>query len=458
VTLLADPTLTDEERVVRLNAALRLNHFMGETPDFLPQIAFMLAPHKEVLYGGATKGGKTSANLMAALQWVDFGYYNGLILHRTFVDLNRSDGIIPRFRDWTDGAHVRWDDENHAGIFPSGAKLTFGFIERAGDERRYKMGNYQYIGWEELTEQPDDHAYRYLFSRLARPAGSPIPLRVRANTNPDGPGRIWVKDRWGIGAGAPPCPASRLFIPARLDDNPHIDQAATLDSLLELDDVTYAQLRSGDWDVSATGDLFDVPRLVPVQRPRPEHVIGWVRYWDKAGTGAHERGATRAKFTVGLLLARVPKALYGVEYIICDVVRGQWGANERDAKILEVAGADPPHTTIWIEQEPGSGGKQSAEISISDLAGYDVRVERPTGDKVTRARPVAAQVNGGNVGYVLAAWNETLKDELRACPNGVFWDQVDTLAGAFNQLRLLLVTGTAVATAGRGKELAAGLR
>lgn len=481
---LLDPALRAEAQRARLEAALRWNVYMGGHVPTLPQRAFLLAPHKEVLYGGATKGGKSDALLMAALQYVDVPYYNALILHRSFADLNKGDALIPRFREWTSGLGVRWDDENHAGIFPSGAKVSFGFIEAEGAGRRYKGPNYQFIGWEELTEQPTPTDYVYLFSRLSRPAGSAVPLRVRATTNPDGPGRQWVKDRWGIGRDAPPCPPTRLFIPAKLDDNPYVDEEAVEASLSELGAVEYAQLREGNWDVTATGDLFRLDRLQMVPLPTAG-VIARLRGWDKASTPGAGPGANavqrkrsaRAKFTVGMRMSRVSKALYGVEYVVEHVIRGQWSSGVRDRVIRETAGVykpeedteegrklrivpvpDPPGTEIMVEREPGSGGQQSAEITVADLAGRVVHVYLPGGDKIDRARPFATQVEHGNVGYVAGPWTAAMLDEWRAAPNGLYWDHTDTAGMLFNALRLLPTAGEAVAVPGRARTIAAGLR
>ena len=61
--------------------------------------------------------------------------------------------------------------------------------------------------------------------------------------------------------------------------------------------------------------------------------------------------------------------------------------------------------TIWVEQEPGSGGKESAQSTIRNLAGFRVYADRVTGDKESRAEPYAAQVEGCNVTLVQGEWN-----------------------------------------------------
>jgi phage terminase large subunit-like protein len=113
----------------------------------------------------------------------------------------------------------------------------------------------------------------------------------------------------------------------------------------------------------------------------PEDVQARVRYWDKAGT---EGGGA---YSAGVLMSRGDDGMFYVE----DVVRGQWSSHQRNVVMEQTAALDGPLTTIWVEQEPGSGGKESAEFTLRLLAGYDVHAERPTGDKVTRARPFAPE-------------------------------------------------------------------
>ena len=57
-----------------------------------------------------------------------------------------------------------------------------------------------------------------------------------------------------------------------------------------------------------------------------------------------------------------------------------------------------------------------------------------TGSKATRAAPLAAQVEAGNVFMVRGEWNQAFVDELRMFPNGSFDDQVDACSRAFHRL------------------------
>jgi predicted phage terminase large subunit-like protein len=89
---------------------------------------------------------------------------------------------------------------------------------------------------------------------------------------------------------------------------------------------------------------------------------------------------------------------------------------------------------IVVEQEPGSGGKESAEATIRNLAGYSVFADRVTGSKQLRAEPFAAQVQGGNVSLVAGDWIRDFLDEAESFPNGKFKDQIDAASGAFARL------------------------
>lgn len=168
---------------------------------------------------------------------------------------------------------------------------------------------------------------------------------------------------------------------------------------------------------------FEIVNAVAVEADR-------VRYWDKAGT---EDGGM---FTAGALIARTSPGLYFVE----DVVRGQWSALEREQIIKQTAEFDAHRyanrVQIWVEQEPGSGGKESAQATVRMLAGYPVHAETVSGDKAVRAEPLRAQCEAHNVKLIRGPWNHAYLEELASFPNGKYKDQVDASSGAFNKLAL----------------------
>src|SRR5574343_43352 len=166
-------------------------------------------------------------------------------------------------------------------------------------------------------------------------------------------------------------------------------------------------------------EWFQIVDVAPVEARR-------VRYWDKAGTegdGARSCGVRMAQTADGLIYVE-------------DVVKGQWSSFHRNRVMLQTAELDGARVAIWTEQEPGSGGKESAEITVQLLGGFDVHAETVSGDKETRAYPFADQCEAGNVYLVKGAWNAQYIDELATFPSGQYKDQVDGSSGAYNKLAL----------------------
>jgi predicted phage terminase large subunit-like protein len=165
-------------------------------------------------------------------------------------------------------------------------------------------------------------------------------------------------------------------------------------------------------------------QIVGAAPASPEKIV---RYWDKAGT---EGDGAR---TAGVRISRKDN-IYYVE----DVVKGQFSSMSREKVIRQTAVIDGQQVTVWTEQEPGSGGKESAEATIQNLAGFDAHAETVTGSKEVRARPFAAQCEAGNVKLVRGDWNGEYIEELVGFPSGTFADQVDASSGAFNKIAVPL--------------------
>lgn len=170
------------------------------------------------------------------------------------------------------------------------------------------------------------------------------------------------------------------------------------------------------------GGFFQWEKLRIVEAAPPVKEI--VRYWDKAGTDGG--GAWTAGVKMGKTVDN--------QSIVLDVVRGQWAAPKREKAIKQTAETDGRDVRIWIEQEPGSGGKESADATIANLAGFTCRAERATGDKAVRAEPYSVQVEAGNVLLLKGEWNKQFIEEHKTFPVGRYKDQIDAASGAFNRL------------------------
>lgn len=146
------------------------------------------------------------------------------------------------------------------------------------------------------------------------------------------------------------------------------------------------------------------------------------RGWDLAGT----KGG--GDYTAGGKLGVCPDGTY----IIADMARDQLDPGDVERLIKNTASADGKACNIAIPQDPGQAGKAQIRGLTTLLGGYPVSSKPVSGDKVTRARPLAAQVNIGNVRMLRGGWNDALKAEMRNFPNGKNDDQVDALSLAFD--------------------------
>lgn len=164
---------------------------------------------------------------------------------------------------------------------------------------------------------------------------------------------------------------------------------------------------------------------------KDDEIMSSVRFWDKAGS-EHSTVKNTSAWTAGVLMHKMKDG----RFVISHVCRGQWLARDREKYIKLWAAADAGayiNYEVGIEQEPGSGGKESAENTVAMLAGYRVFIDKVTGDKVTRAQPFAAQVQGGNLYLVAGDWVQEFLDEAEVWPQGTM-DQIDACSGGFNHI------------------------
>jgi predicted phage terminase large subunit-like protein len=147
-----------------------------------------------------------------------------------------------------------------------------------------------------------------------------------------------------------------------------------------------------------------------------------VRAWDFAGTDDD------GDWTAGALLGQMPDG----RYVVADMVRFRAGPEQVEATLRATAQRDTNRVPVAIPQDPGQAGKMQAKTFTRALAGFSVSSKPVSGDKVTRARPLAAQVNVGNVVLLRGEWNAALIQEMRNFPNGLNDDQVDALSLAFD--------------------------
>lgn len=247
-----------------------------------------------------------------------------------------------------------------------------------------------------------------------------------------------------------PKPGVKL-IQASTADNPFLPEDFFDSMAQDLSPLLAAQELGGQF-IDIDGLMFRREWFEPVDNA-PRDCLR-VRYWDKAASTI-----STSSFTAGVRMARDKRGIFYIE----DVVRGQWSPADRDTVIMQTAESDARQfngeVLIYAEQEGGSGGKEVMQQMIKMLAGYPVYrdlasgsaqrnvggVKLPGQAKVTRAQPMAAQAEAGNVRIVKGNWNNEFLSELSAFPESSQADQVDASSAALNRLAALTQPEDAVA-------------
>ena len=356
---------------------------------------------------------------MAALQFIDIPGYTAILFRRTYKDLSLPEALMDRAQIWLGPTDARWNGEEHTWTFPSSARLCFGYMETEADKYRYQSAAFQFIGFDEVT-QFILNEYRFMFSRLRRLETSPVPLRMRGASNPGGVGHEWVKQRFLVEGHE----KGRVFIPAKLEDNPYLDQATYRASLNELDPVTRAQLLNGDWSARNTGGKFR-REWFKIVDDYPKDSLR-ARYWDLAATEAGQ--GKDPDYTVGALLTQ--KA--GLFYII-DIKRTRGTPGDVEELVHQTAELDRKEVEVYMETEPGSAGINNIDhYARHILLGFSFHGQKTTGSKEIRANPVSSAAEAGNIKLMRGPWINDFLDEAEAFPRGAHDDQVDAVSGAFS--------------------------
>lgn len=426
------------------------------------QEMFLSSPADIVIYGGQAGGGKTYGLLLEAIRHVDNSLYGGVIFRRTSPQIRNEGGLWDTSESIYSLIGGEPKQTTLEWVFPSGAKVKFAHMQYDKDKLDWQGSQIPFIGFDELTHFEKSQFF-YMLSRNR--SMCKVRPYIRCTTNPDADSWVaefiswWIDPETGLpiqerdgvlrwfymvsdelmwydsaqeAKEAHPElakisePKSVTFISASVYDNPALleNDPGYLANLLALPKVERERLLGGNWKIRATGgNIFNRAwfEIVDVSPSSGK----CVRYWDKAGT---EDGGKR---TAGVKIRGPIDGIYYIE----DVVKGQWSSMNREKIIKQTAEIDGRDIHIWIEQEPGSGGKESAESTIKNLAGFNVRADKVTGDKIERMMPLSAQSEAGNVKIVRGDWNNSFLNELHnASPDAEFLDQADAASGGFNKL------------------------
>lgn len=442
-------------------------------PQQGPQTSFLASEADITIYGGAAGGGKSFGLLLDPLRHHDNGDFGGVIFRKTNVQIRNEGGLWDESMKLYSyfGANPRESVLNWR--FPSGMSISFAGLELEKDVLNYQGSQIPWQGWDELTHFTETQFF-YMISRNRSTSGVKPKIRGTCNPDPDS----WVKTfirwwldeegryadpakagkvRWFVrindkiewadsrnqlfsiyGRGPEIQPKSVTFIPSKLEDNKILMEKdpAYLGNLLALNRVDRARLKDGDWLARATAGTLFQRQWFPIVDAIPAGWLQVVRFWDRAATKPSEANKD-PDWTRGLKMYK-----YGDgSFVVADLCSTRDTPGQVEKLIKTVAANDTRSVKVLAHQDPGSSGVLEAENFAKMLVGYHVQTyviprDTVTGrrDKVTRAKPVSAQCEAGNVKVLRAPWNDEFFSELENFPDGVHDDIVDVLSGAFNDL------------------------
>lgn len=367
---------------------------------------------------------------------------SGSYAHTVALDSSRKSRLIiesDQYRLWFPDVHIR-DDQNTKGFYETdagGDRVAVG----AGGAITGRHGHFLIVDdpinpKEARSEAEIKNTNLWMKETLAtRKVDKKVSVEILIMQ------RLHAEDPSGVklSEADESNPIKHICLPAELSDKvkPRRLRSKYVDGLMDPVRMPAAVLAkekknlgpygyAGQFDQSPTplgGGMFKFEKIELA--PMPLRFKRKVRYWDKAAT--KDGGA----YTAGVLMG---EDLEGCFWIL-DVLRGQWDSGTREKVILQTAASDGKGIHIGVEQEPGSGGKESMEGTVRRLAGYHVQVDKVSGDKVVRADPFSVQVNIGNVKAVKdAPWWQTYREEMQFFPFSKRKDQIDASSGAFSLL------------------------
>jgi hypothetical protein len=384
-----------------------------------PQQALLASDVEDIFYGGARGGGKTDGLLGDFSEHAGrYGpHANGALFRRTFRELEK---VIKRAIEIYTLLGWKYHETKKLWTAPSGATLELHYLDNDQDASQYLGDAWTWLGFDELPNWPFAEPIDKLTACLRSVHG--VPCVKRSTGNPGGAGQNWVKARY-----IDPHPGGftpyftvldaegngvwRLYIPARLEDNPKLMEndpnywlrivAAVGDNkpLLEA-------WRWGRWDIVAGGFFDDIwtmqVRLLDGSSISASDIIvippfAIPRSWAKSRS--FDWGSTRP-FSVGW-----------------------WAESDGTSVMIDAVERNfPPNTLFRIAEWYGWNGRpnEGLRMTASDVARQMAQFERQQGWQV-KAGPADSQIFEAQNGVCIA-------DDMRR--GGINWVAADKGPGS----------------------------
>lgn len=366
-------------------------------PNHGAQTLALSCPIPDMLYGGARGGGK---GIFLLLDWLRHaercgGKARGLLIRKYLSDLT----------DWIKESHKYlpqlgwvWRESDKEWRGPKGDVLSLRYLEHERDADRNQGWNLSWLAIDEAGQYATPAAIDLLYATLRNPDCPEHLLRLTAN--PGGPGHTWLKERYVTPADpmrpfkvTVPMPdgatltQTRVYIPARLRDNPHCDTPEYRAKLaLSGPPWLVAAWLNGDWDIVAGGGLIDVDQIKRGPLPRLDFIVqGWDTAFTEKTTGDESAGAAMGRDEQG-------------RFWIADMRHGRWHPGDVSRQIIQFR-KDWRASAVSCE---GGGAGLSVDHLIKDYqqqegAFFDWSLISHMRDKIAKNATITGLINSGQV-------------------------------------------------------------
>lgn len=434
------------------------------------QETFLSTSADIAIFGGAAGGGKTWGLLLEPIRHINNPEFGAVIFRRTIPEITHEGALWDESKKIYPLLDGKPNDNDKQFKFPSGSKITFSHMQREDDKLAWKSAQVPLIEFDQL-ETFSGSQFFYMLSRNRSMCG--VRPYIRATANPE-PG--WLADflSWWIGEDGyaipersgvirwmlrindetfwgdsidelykkhknkdlpdddplQPIPKSVTFILSTVYDNEILlkKDPGYLANLQALDFIDRQRLlgegkKGGNWKIKpSAGKIFnkawfEIVDAVPAGGKE-------VRFWDLAATEKKT-----ADYTASCKGKIKDKTIY-----ILDATNDQVEPAQANTQILNTSKQDGKECAVRWEKEGGASGKRDSYQIATMLMGFDAVGVRPQGDKITRAKPLAAQALAGNVKLLKGSWNERWLNNLHGQPELDHDDEMDAASGMFNEL------------------------
>ena len=398
---------------------------------------------------------------MDLLWYHDVPGYTAVVFRRNSVQIKSPGGLWSNSQELFRQFGGEANETSLEWKFPSGCVIKFSHLQYIKDQYSFQGSSLTNIAWDELCHFEREQFF-YMMSRNRSTCG--IKPYIRATCNPDADSwvrqlvdwyidpktgfaiaersgvlrwfivrddeMIWADSKQELLDKYEGClPKSFTFISASIFDNKKLLEIdpGYLANLHALPYVERERLLNGNWNVKPSSGLYFKTHYFEVVEAIPK-TTKKIRYWDRASTKKTETNDPDA--TVGIKLEKGENGLFYVS----DMVRVFESPLGVEQTIKNTASRDGRDCHIYLEQDPGQAGKMEMDYLTRSLAGYVVKSNKVSQDKVTRALPVSSQCEAGNIKVLKGSWNDQFFKELENFPDGKHDDIVDSFSGAFNMM------------------------